>query len=233
MEDDVKRIVVVGTDTGIGKTVLSLLLMQYWYGKERVPFYLKPFQTGCRDPYDADSDAKFIYNHIPQLQEKDPAESVVYCFTTPKAPWFSGRDQGEKIDVRVVQRVVNRKSQLFNPLIIEAAGGLMVPLTGRLLVIDVIREMRAVPILAARAGLGTINHTLLSIEALRKKDIIPLGVVFMDNSDPGIPEDLLHENRMAVEKFSNIPVAGCISTIRDFSNPGPACLNVVENLFKT
>jgi dethiobiotin synthetase len=70
-----KPLYIVGTDTGIGKSVLSLLLMQYFYAGGDSPFYIKPFQTGCKDPYDTDSDAKFIYTHVTQLKNSDPADS--------------------------------------------------------------------------------------------------------------------------------------------------------------
>ena len=97
-----ENIFVVGTDTGIGKTVLSLLLMQFFYARGYTPFYLKPAQTGCVDPYDIDSDARFIYQHVKPLNRKDPADSVVYCFKNPKAPYFAARDEGEEIDFKVI-----------------------------------------------------------------------------------------------------------------------------------
>ena len=74
---------ITGTDTGAGKTVLSLLLMQYLYSKGADPFYLKPFQTGCKNAYDTDSDARFIYSHVSQLKGKDPAGSVHLCGQGP------------------------------------------------------------------------------------------------------------------------------------------------------
>ena len=79
-------ICVVGTDTGVGKTVVSLLLMQWLYAEGYSPFYLKPFQTGCADPSDGRSDAAFVYRHTAALESKDPAPSVIYCRPTPTAP---------------------------------------------------------------------------------------------------------------------------------------------------
>ncbi len=224
------KLFIVGTDTGIGKTVLSLLIMQYLHEKNHDPFYLKPFQTGCKDPYDTDSDARFIYKYVKQLAEKDPADSVICCYRTPKSPYFAGRDQGESVDLDMVRRVVDEKSESFGPIVIEAAGGLLVPVNDTLLVVDVLKQVNAKPILAARAGLGTINHTLLSIEAMQKRNISPGGVVFMDDSDPCVPDESVYENMEAVEKFSGIKVAGVIRKIHDFSNPGEACYNVVDKL---
>ena len=133
---------VTGTDTGVGKSVLSLLIMQYLFAKGHTPFYLKPFQTGCKDPYDKDSDARFIYSHVAQLQDKDPADSVVYCFTNPKAPLFAARDDAREIDLAVCDMIVTRKSGLHSHLVIEGAGGLLVPVNSRTTMADLILRNR-------------------------------------------------------------------------------------------
>ncbi len=79
------------------------------------------------------------------------------------------------------------------------------------------------PVLAGRAGLGTINHTLLSIEALKIRGIDPVGIVFLDFGETGTPADMLRENIEAVEKFSGIKTAGVVGKINDFSDPGEEC----------
>ncbi len=221
---------ITGTDTGVGKTVLSLLLMQFFSGKGQKPFYLKPFQTGCRDPYDKDSDAKFIYNFIPQLMAKDPADSVVFCHQNPKAPLFAARDQGETVDAKLIQKIIAEKSSIHHPVIVEGAGGVMVPIDGKLLMIDLIKMLNARPIIAARAGLGTINHTLLTIEVLRMHNILPSGIVLMDAVSPPTPRQMVDENIEAIEKFSGIKVAGVIGRIENFSSPDKQWLQVIEIL---
>jgi dethiobiotin synthetase len=173
------KIFVVGTDTGVGKTVLSLLLMQFFYANGCNPFYLKPIQTGCREPYDKHSDTRFIYKYVKQLTKKDPADSIVYCFREPKAPYFASRNEGEHIVVMAIKDFIKKKNAIYSPVIIEAAGGLLVPVNEETLMIDLIKITGATPLIAARAGLGTINHTLLTIEALYKRHIKPLGVVVL------------------------------------------------------
>ena len=226
-----ENIFVVGTDTGVGKTVLSLLLMQFFYAKGYTPFYLKPLQTGCMDPYDTDSDAKFIYKHVKHLKRKDPADSVIYCFKNPKAPYFAARDEKKKIDLNVIEKVINEKSLIYSPLVIEAAGGLLVPVSEKKLVIDMIKSASARPVIAARAGLGTINHTLLTIEALGSRGMEPVGVVFIDSGEKYTSKDMINENIEAVERFSGIKVSGVISKIQNFAKPGQDCYQVIENLF--
>ncbi|MCK4619929.1 MAG: dethiobiotin synthase, partial [Desulfobacterales bacterium] len=222
---------VVGTDTGVGKTVLSLLLMQFFYAKGYTPFYIKPIQTGCSDAYDKDSDAMFIYKHVKQLTNKDPADSIIYCFREPKAPYFASRNEGKTIELRAIQNALDKMSRIQSPVIMEAAGGLLVPVNEETLMIDLIKMTGAKPIIAARAGLGTINHTLLTIEALHKRDIQPAGIVFIDAGEKPAPQDMISENIEAVESYSGIKVAGVIGRIKDFSNPEKQCYQPIERIY--
>ncbi|MBU4259890.1 MAG: dethiobiotin synthase [Proteobacteria bacterium] len=226
------KIFVVGTDTGVGKTVLSLLLMQFFYAKGYAPFYIKPIQTGCSDPHDKDSDARFIYKHVKQLTKKDPADSIVYCFREPKAPYFASRNEGEHIDVTLIKDTLDKKSRIYSPVIMEAAGGLLVPVNENTLIIDLVKITDATPIIAARAGLGTVNHTLLTIEALHKRNIQPVGIVFIDAGEKPIPQDMISENIEAVESYSGIKVAGIIGKIDNFMCPLKKYYQPFEKIFK-
>jgi dethiobiotin synthetase len=227
------RLFVTGTDTSIGKTVLSLLLMQFLYGRGYEPFYLKLIQTGCTTPYDDESDARFIYDHVPELSGKDPGDSVARCFRNPKAPYFAARDEGVEVDLEVLKESFEKRIASRSPVIIEGAGGLLVPVTARALMIDLIPLLGARPVLAARAGLGTINHTLLSLEALRARRMEPAGIVLMDSHEPPTSPEMIRENIEAVENVGKVPVAGVIGRIADFSNPGAECYAPLRNLFPT
>ncbi len=233
MNSQTNRYFVTGTDTGVGKTILSLLLVQFFYERGEVPFYVKPFQTGCRDQYDTDSDAKFVYQNVSALKGADPADSMIYCFRNPKAPFFAARDEGKEadLDAKVVQDFVDKKARVFNPVILEGAGGLFVPVNEKFLMLDFIELTSSKPIIAARAGLGTINHTLLTIEALRSRQIEPLGVVFIDSEENATAQDMIDENIEAVENVSGVRVAGVISRIEDFSNPEAECFEVLDKIF--
>ncbi|MBW2737899.1 MAG: dethiobiotin synthase [Deltaproteobacteria bacterium] len=231
LKKQIDKIFVAGTDTGVGKTVLSLLLMQFFYANGCIPFYVKPIQTGCSDPYDKDSDAKFIYKHVGRLTKKDPADSIVYCFREPKAPYFASRNEGKTIELKAIQNALDKKSRIYSPVIIEAAGGLLVPVNENTLMIDLIKMTGAKPIIASRAELGTINHTLLTIEALHKRDIQPAGVVFIDAGEKPAPQDMISENIEAVESYSGIKVAGVISKIKNFSNPEKEYYQPIERIY--
>lgn len=223
-------IYVVGTDTGVGKTLLSLLLMQFFEVRGYRPFYLKPLQTGCQDAYDQDSDAAFVYRHVTSLRTQDPAESVIYCFRNPKAPFFAARDEGREIDLRRINEIVVEKRLRHNPLILEAAGGLLAPVKEATLMADTIKTTGARVLLAARAGLGTINHTLLSVEALRARNLEPAGIFFLDAV--ATPPDMIAENMEAVQQYSGIAVTGVIGRVHDFDHPPEECFSILKFLLQ-
>jgi len=215
----------------VGKTVLSLLLMQFFFSRGYNPFYVKPVQTGCKDPLDSESDAKFIYGNVGPLKDKDPAGSVIYCFKNPKAPLFAARDEGKTIDLSVIERAVVNKARAHSPLIIEGAGGVLVPVAGKTFVADLPVVTHAVPVIAARAGLGTINHTLLTIEALTARGLTPKGIVFIDAGKKETPLEMVIENKLAIEEASGVRVAGFIGRIRNFSKPPQNCYLPLEKMF--
>jgi dethiobiotin synthetase len=223
-------IIVVGTDTGVGKSVVSLLLMQLLFARGYSPFYIKPFQTGCRSSLDTDSDAMFVYSHTKALEKQDPGQSVLYCHPNPKAPYFAARDANLPIDPAKVCRSVDQLRLRHNPLILEAAGGLLVPVLEEMLLVDLIKPFACRPLLVARAGLGTINHTLLSIEALHSRQIMPMGIVFVEASAPPTDPDLVSENLSAVEKFAGCRVSGVIPRLSDFHSPPSTAYRPLETI---
>lgn len=153
-------VVVTGTDTDIGKTVFSAgltaaLQASYW----------KPVQSGLEGPTDSDTVARL--SGRPVLPE-------AYRLRLPASPHLSAAREGVEIDPARLAL-----PEVPGPLVVEGAGGLMVPLTRRTLFLDVIADWGAPVILAARTALGTINHTLLSLEALRARRVRVAGVVFL------------------------------------------------------
>lgn len=215
----VHDIFIAGTDTDVGKSVVALLVMQRLFAKGYHPGYLKPFQTGCRDAHDTDSDARFIYQHTPALKDRDPAEAVIFCHADPKAPYFAARNAGTPIDMERVHQKVAAKKKKHHPLVIEASGGLLVPVTQHEMIIDMVRSLHCRPLLVAKAALGTINHTLLSIEALRRRHIEPLGVLLVKQPHQATEADLIKENQEAIVTFGRVRVCGLIGPIDNFDSP--------------
>jgi dethiobiotin synthetase len=164
-----RRIVVTGTDTEIGKTVFAagladLLGASYW----------KPIQSGL----DGETDSEIVARLGGLSSERILPER--YRLQTPVSPHQSAAIDGVHIDAKELA-VPDSGGR---PLVIEGAGGLMVPLDPSTLYIDVFARWRIPVVLCARTTLGTINHSLLSIEALRRRDIDILGIAFIGEGDP-------------------------------------------------
>ena len=153
--------VVTGTDTGIGKTVVAAGLAAALGAR-----YWKPVQAGLEGETDSDA----LRRLAPGVHVHDEA----YRLTTPCSPHQAAAINGVRIDpVRLALPLGE------GPLVVEGAGGVLVPLSEKLLFADQCAVWGLPVVLVARTSLGTINHTLLSIEALRSRGITLAGVVFV------------------------------------------------------
>jgi dethiobiotin synthetase len=188
-----KNIIISGTDTGIGKSLLSAILMS------ALPeyFYWKPIQSGVEDGTDSETVRKLSGC----LPERILPEA--YIFSQPLSPHRAAEIDGVEI------RYGKLRLPDCTPLIIEGAGGLLVPLTDDLLFADIFKSWELPVLLACRSGLGTINHTLLSIEALRSRKIPLLGCVLIGEPNPS--------NEQAIEHYGNAPVVGRIPLLSSFT----------------
>jgi dethiobiotin synthetase len=161
----VSAIIITGTDTGIGKTVFAAALAAaldaaYW----------KPIQSGL----DGDASDSDTVRHLGVRQVLPEA----YRLTQPLSPHRAAELDGVTIDLTRLA-----VPDIAGPLVIEGAGGLLVPVTRSLLFADLFRQWRAPVVLVARTALGTINHSLLSVEALRARGIPILGIAFVGDAN--------------------------------------------------
>lgn len=176
------RIVVTGTDTGIGKTVFAAGLVGMLDGA-----YWKPVQSGLSDETDSQVVARLA--GLPRERVLQEAHRL----TQPLSPHRAAELDGVSIDPERLE--IPRSDR---PVIVEGAGGLMVPLTRGSLLIDVFARWRAPVVLCARTALGTINHTLLSIEALERRGIPLLGVAFVGEDIPDTLRSIAELGRVRV-----------------------------------
>lgn len=183
-----KNIVIAGTDTGIGKTICSALLMSVLKGT-----YFKPIQSGSKE----DNDTKTV-KQLSELSDEHFLKEQ-YLLKEPLSP-----HQAAELDNITIEdeKLKIPKKVPFEPLIIELAGGLMVPINRKALYIDIVKKWDASVILCARTTLGTINHALLSIEALEARDIDIMGIVFVGE------ENL--DNKKTIVQFSRVRYLGSI-----------------------
>jgi dethiobiotin synthetase len=163
------RIVVTGTDTGIGKTVFAAGLADFLDAN-----YWKPIQSGLAGETDSDTVTRLGGLAAHQILPER------YRLKTPVSPHQAAAIDGLRIDAAVLE-VPDAGSR---PLVVEGAGGLMVPLDRSALYIDVFARWKLPLVLCARTALGTINHSLLSIEALRHRNLDLLGIAFIGEANP-------------------------------------------------
>jgi dethiobiotin synthetase len=164
-------IIVTGTDTDVGKTVFAAALVGALDG-----YYWKPVQAGLQGETDAEL--------VRRLSGLPPARVLpeVYRLTTAASPHLAAERDGVVIDI---EGLAGAPLSHERAVVIEGAGGLLVPLTRSYLQIELFARWRAPAVLVSATRLGTINHTLLSIEALRRRGIPLLGVAFVgdENAD--------------------------------------------------
>ena len=177
-----KRIIICGTDTDVGKTIVSSFFVQ---GLKSI--YWKPIQSGTEEGTDTQTVCKLL--------NLDPNRylSERYKFKAPVSPHWAAERESSFIEPNNLHL-----PDLDKLIIIETAGGLMVPLNRNWLQIDQLKVWGAPIILVARTGLGTLNHTLLSLEALRNRNIHVLGIVL--NGPPH------NDNPKTLEQFGDTKI---------------------------
>jgi dethiobiotin synthase len=177
---------VTGTDTGVGKTLVSALLVAalnrgYW----------KPIQTGAVEGTDRET----VKQWTGLSSERSYPES--YIFDPPVSPHLAAEWKKTVIDLQRIQRPSSPDA-----LIVEGAGGILVPINAGQSMLDLARHLRIPIVIATRTTLGTINHTLMTIAAIREAKLDILGVVMSG------PENM--DNLRAIERYGNVQVIGWI-----------------------
>ncbi len=189
-----KKFFVTGTDTDIGKTVICAILAAglnaaYW----------KPVQTGILEGTDTD-----WLKRVTGLPDSHFFRER-WRLSEPLSPHAAAEIEGVHIDLN---DFILPETENFPHLIVEGAGGLMVPLNDKHYMIDLIRLLDLPVVLVARSGLGTINHTLLSLEQLRRYGIDIVGVVVNGPANKS--------NKDAIERYGRIPILAQVEPIEEF-----------------
>jgi dethiobiotin synthetase len=198
------RLVVCGTDTDVGKTVVSALLV-HGLGAH----YWKPVQSGLEGGGDS--------GRVQALLQL-PEERVLperYRLQTPASPHWAAELEGRELDPAQLS-LPQALPAGANALVVETAGGLLVPLTRQWLQIDQLQRWGLPVVLVARSGLGTLNHTLLSLEALQRRQIPVLGLV--------LNGPLHADNPRTLEELGGVPVLAQLPWLEASDAPALAAL---------
>jgi dethiobiotin synthetase len=186
------RFFVTGTDTGVGKTVVCALLCAALDA-----IYWKPIQTGAGDGTDRDT--------VMKLAKLLPARTIpeVYCFAPPVSPHLAAHIAGVPIELK---KISVPEVTAHENLIVEGAGGALVPISRSQFMTDLMRHLQLPVLLVSRTALGTINHTLLSLAALRAARLKIGGVIMVGTRNS--------ENLKAIERYGQIEVLGTLPPLK-------------------
>jgi len=180
---------VTGTDTGVGKTVVASGLTRLGRKHGVRALAVKPIETGCtlQDGVLFPEDGAVLREAAEKELTLD--ECVALRFTLPSSPARAAAAEGRDISLIDIRRHVSDVAQRGELVVVEGAGGLMVPIQGRSMMIDLIELLGYPILLVARTRLGTINHTLLSVHALQNRGILIAGIVLSASSPDIGPEE--------------------------------------------
>lgn len=213
-------IFVTGTDTDVGKTYVSKGILRELAKSNETVGYLKPFQSGVVENVLSDAD---------NVQENTQIKTLTsYTTQTPSTPLISAEIDGIDFDIKkVVADFENLKKECEN-VVVEGSGGIYVPVKKGILMTDVIKKLNIPTLIVARPDLGTINHTLMTIDCLINNDIRVLGVVISNYPDKTY-DPVISRAKEMIEMFSgNTKVLGVIKrNQKDFSE---IASKIVENL---
>lgn len=202
-------IFIAGTDTGVGKTVVTGLFCRYLLDRGYSVVPQKWVGTGSGSLYGDD-----INTHLKFIGKKRKdftshlSSMAPYNFRFPASPHLAAELEWKKINIAKIIKATRALSEHFDFVVIEGAGGLLVPLTGDTLVIDIVEELKLPTLIVAANKLGAINHSLLSTEALRSRGIKTLGIIF-NNISKG-KRTILNDNPRIVDELTGGMVLGIL-----------------------
>lgn len=209
-------IFITGTDTGVGKTVVAAAIARALSSMGIDVGIMKPIETGCRK-----RNGKLTLSDAPYLKTaartSDPFEMITpYSYHVPLAPRAASLLENNEIELEAILKAYDQLRRRHSFLIVEGVGGLVVPLTARADVSDLIRLFELPVLLVARSGLGTLNHTLLTLRHGAGLGIRFLGIVF----NRATPSRSLADktNPSLLSEKTDVPLLGTLPYFRKSGN---------------
>ena len=196
---------ITGTDTNVGKTVVTACLLALYREQGIDAGVMKPIETGVDQECssEANSDAKFL---LTISGNGDPIEEICPIRLKPTAaPLQAARIAGQTIDISLILENFRRLQAKHDRMLVEGIGGLLVPLTADYSVSDLIKDMNLPLIIVSRFSLGTINHTLLTVKAAQETGVEIAGIILNHSEDRSLNEVELGQASL-IQELSNVPV---------------------------
>jgi dethiobiotin synthetase len=211
---------ITATDTGVGKTVIASAIANWFHRRGHRVGVCKIAATGCvrRGDQLISEDAESLSQAVGSRFSLETICPIRYA--EPLAPAVAAQRAGAPLDWSLLQASLDTQASQSDVLIVEGVGGVIVPMDDRYTVLDVARWLELPAVVVARAGLGTINHTLLTVNALRGADVPVAGVVI--NRYPVTMVDAAVEtNPAAIEKWGRMPVLCRVPDMQVLTDPNP------------
>ena len=204
-----KAIFVTGTDTEVGKTIVSGLLGRYLLEKGLRVITQKWLQTGGM------GFSQDITMHLKLMKRKpeDIAEYLkyicLYVFKLPASPHLAASVENRRVSINKMKKYFRFLTNEFDWTIVEGLGGALVPVTQKKLVIDIAKELNLPVIIVVRNKLGAINHTLLTVEAIKRRNMKILGIIF-NNLDRNEEKIIQEDNPKIIKKITGEKILGVL-----------------------
>lgn len=202
------KLFITGTGTDVGKTFVSAGLSWHICHNNSKSFtYIKPVASGVGE---SNSDVEFVQSKISEFSFAK-AEGW-YAYKEPASPFIAAKAEQKTIPYQELLTRIKDKKPKDENFLVEGAGGVLVPITNNKLVIDLMEEIKWPILVVGHAGLGTVNHTCLTIEALKNRNCQIVGVVLNQTSKVVCNEFELATatNKAEIERITGIPVLGVI-----------------------
>lgn len=205
-----KGVFVTGTDTDIGKTIVTAALLNLLRtgGCDAVP--MKPVQTGCpkRNGKLQDLDLATC-RRLTGLPADHTGEhpAGVYRYLAPCSPHLAARGANVQIDTKPILETYSTLTKNHDCVLVEGAGGVLVPLNMETTMLNLMQQLALPVVVTAHPGLGTINHTLMTVDVLKRAGLTVCGIVFCE-TQPTVWGDIEQDNWKTIEHFGNVPVLG-------------------------
>lgn len=212
-----KGFFVTGTDTGVGKTVIAAALIKAVGLLGLKACGMKPIETGCIRKGDAmvPSDGMFLKG----IARMDEAVSHITpcCFEHELAPMVSAEIEGSPVNLDKIRKAFDELTKAYQSIVVEGIGGLLVPINKNYFVLDLARELGLPLIVVSRPGLGTINHTLLTINYALKEGLNVAGIIinYTYSSEGSMAEET---NPRVIKQLSPVPLIGIFPYLHAMSD---------------
>jgi dethiobiotin synthetase len=227
----IPSLLVTGTDTGIGKTIIAASIAQILNEQRYRVAVLKPAGSGCvhRREGLVSEDAELLAHCA---NARHPLDLICpQRYAEPLAPAIAAERAKQPLDWDAINRSIKIMSADSDVMIIEGIGGLLVPMDERRTFLDAAADMKSSAVIVARPALGTINHTLLTLQALRSRNIPVAGVVInrYPTDTPGLAEET---NPRAIEKWGKVPILAIVpdTPIPKVISPHPIPAAILDSL---